>query len=510
MTEQRVLWQVGDWQVNIFTGKLLDIERQREASVRGKDRKVLRFLILKYGHEYSNDDIILEIWGEEGSNDSLYQSIVKLRRVLNGEGKEYIDKDPYRLAEEPKPIFAESRHTGKEQAVADVEFSDAEQPNESASVRKDDFTLIVDGMIINTAGELLHEDADTSHVRTICAASYERCMEDLAFASVYASRLVTSKGFRPSLTTPGQPGVDVRKRLGEICIERPYPSDISEGRLLRIPDIRNGIRADITRLARCVTDKRCIHFFRAYMVREAAKHLGEDISLFQEDFDPNNFKYNVARPYYQDRDLQSALGSTATNILAGFLPKSPLKSKDRFAKNALREFVTRNVLSLITIMWESDTFAQTTGAWRMPHILRALVLEQRHNDSAGIQHQKLVRHLVVQHALMTALQHMRKTNRDDLMSYLLNLRDDYPFKQIRQLLNSEHLIFIAPGAGREKAARRVLEEFKKFTDPGAVHADPVSLAHRSTLRTWGLAKAADYEHELYRVFPELRPEGPPS
>jgi hypothetical protein len=149
------------------------------------------------------------------------------------------------------------------------------------------------------------------------------------------------------------------------------------------------------------------------MVREAAKHLGTDDSLFQEDVDSEKYKFDVTKPYYTNRELQDALGK-ATDILVSFLPRTPQNSKDRYAKNALREFATQNVLSLITLMWEGEEFAKRTGAWRMPHVLRALVMRKRSPDRAGTQQQQLVRDLVVEHALTTALGHMRKKNRNNI------------------------------------------------------------------------------------------------
>jgi len=91
------------------------------------------------------------------------------------------------------------------------------------------------------------------------------------------------------------------------------------------------------------------------------------------------------------------------------------------------------------------------------------------------------------------------------MVALLNLRDDYPFKQIRELLNREHMIFVEPGPHREEKARRVLRQLKTLTASTLVQPDKIQLAHSSALRALDRTKAADYEYELYRVFPELRP-----
>jgi DNA-binding winged helix-turn-helix (wHTH) protein len=494
-------WKVGNFEFNSLTRRLRQTD---EIQLERNDARVLVFLIENFDEEYKNDDIVAKVWKEEVKDDSLYKSIQNLRRAFGGKRDSYIVSRPYQLVVTPE-LISDGEAATAESVVPNVPaVSDSGQPSESSSGPTRDFTLIVDGMIINSVAELLVEDPETDGIRTTCCASYERSLEDLAFASVYASRLVTTKDFRPSLTTPDQPGQEVTARLGEICDQRAYPSDIAGGRLLHVGKIRDGIRADIQGLARCVVDRHSVHFFRDYMVREAAKHLGTHDSLFQEDVDSDKYKFDVTRPYYTNRELQDALGK-ATDILVSFLPRTPQNSKDRYAKNALREFATQNVLSLITLMWEGEEFAKRTGAWRMPHVLRALVMRKRSPDRAGTQQQQLVRDLVVEHALTTALGHRRKKNRNNIMAALLNLRDDYPFKQIRELLNREHMIFVEPGPQREEKARRVLRQLKTLTASTLVQPDKIQLAHSSALRALDRTKAADYEYELYRVFPELRP-----
>jgi DNA-binding winged helix-turn-helix (wHTH) protein len=532
----------------IFPFGPFEYDFQRKLLLRGKNPqhvprnplKALEYVLNHRDRLVSYDDLINAIWGNDKTKTKdktfgktpadVRKTVQDYFRLLTHKGHAFISLVPqqgYQFVPLPgeellqRPLLksesdirtvqtdidAESGRLEHRSSFSGIASSEAPPRDELSSFENRDFALIVDGMIINSAGEVLHEDSDTTNIRNLCGGSYERCLEDLAFAAVYASRLVTAKDFRPSITKPNQPGLEVAARLGEICEQRSYPNDISDGRLLHMEETRNNIRADIQRLAKCVADKNHVHFFRDYMVREATKSLGMHLSLFQEDFDPAKYEYDVKRPYYQHRELQDALGKEATETLASFLPKRPPNSEDLYATNALREFVTRNVLSLITIMWESDTFAKRTGAWRMPHILRTLVAQQREHDPSRIQHQQLVRDLVVQHALMTALGQLRNKTRENMMAALLNLRDDRPFKQIRQRLNSEHLIFIEPDEQKEKDARRLIKELKSLINPSSPYIDPVTFAERSTYRAWGLAKAADYENELYRVFPELRPKG---
>jgi hypothetical protein len=379
-----------------------------------------------------------------------------------------------------------------------------EEKKKSGAVIAAGFNLVVDGMIINSVAELLHDDPETRPLHQICRASYERSLADFSFALVYASHIVTSKDFRPSVTTRDQPGKELVARLGEIWVPGIYPAEIGGGRLLLDVEALAGIKADINTLARCIADGRWTHFFRDYMSREAVKHLGEDSSLFKKDHDPDKYEFKVVSPYYQHRSLQSSLGLKATDTLVSFLPKAPTNSKDRYALNALREFATRNVLSLITIMWESNLFAKKNDSWRAPHVLRALVREQ----SSGIgklDQQKYLRDMIVQHALANALRHIRTSTKQNIVTVLMNQRDEYPFNEIRKILEEEHLVFLSDDPRAEKRAQRVLRMINSHALQD-FHQDSIQLKKdRSTLREVRTISAPKYEAALYGVFPELSP-----
>src|ERR1035438_9519800 len=368
-------WKIGEFEFDGITREILPASG---AQLGEPDARLLEILIERYGikriHNAKVENQLLEkaIWGNKGSDDNLYKSAEHLRAAFGEDHRSYILSKPVRLAVKPELIKEEE--SAYEQGISGGESGAlvSEKSTGPSSAKEETFTLVVDGMIINSVSELINSDPETESIRETCAASYERSLEDLAFAIVYADRLITGKDFRPSLTTPDQPGQELAARLGEICDQRVFSANITDGHLLRDEVSRNGIRNDIRRFSQCMADRRTCHFFRDYMVREATKHLGTDLRLFQEDIAPEEYQFNVQRPYYMDRQLQDGLGS-ATGALVSFLPKTPPNSPDRYATNALREFATRNVLSLITIMWEGQEYAREKTARRAPHILRALV-----------------------------------------------------------------------------------------------------------------------------------------
>jgi len=472
------------------------------------DAKLLETLIerfgIKYerGSRYENDQLIMAVWGVEGSDKSLHTSAMKLRDAFGEGRREYIAARPYRLTKRPEPILDDEVARGQGIVFVVPESATNENLSEDSHPQSSDFTLIVDGMIINSVGELLFEDRETKPIQSACAASYRRSLEDLAFAIVYATRLVTTRDFRPSLTKPNQEGQIVAARLSEICEQRKYPAHIGNRKLLERSDTWKSIEADIQRFARLVAERRYEQYFRDYMLREGTKHLGESDTLFQDDFEPGKYEYHVGRPYYEDRQLQDALGD-ATNILASYLPKHPASGTDPYAENALREFASRNVLSLITIMWEGYEVAKIQHSAKMPHVLRALVGSDRVTNEGGTQNQGLLRDFAVEHALIAVLKNRRPDNRDNMLAGLLDIRDDFPFKQIREVLDRYHLIHIEPGKEREIAARHVHRELKRLVAAPYIQPDKVQFMDWSAIRAVDGRRSGLYQEELHRVFPEL-------
>lgn len=361
------------------------------------------------------------------------------------------------------------------------------------------FTFVLDGFIANMAAELIFEDVQTSLIRGQCPLLYEYCLRDLTFALVYASYVATSVDFRPSLTKPDQPGRELFTRLGGICKHHPLDDDLKNGALLSRK--RPEISADMQRLGMCLADPKMVPLFREYMKREAAIHLGTDASLFKEGLNPDGYKFDVKRDYYKDRVLQNALPKQATDALASFLPEQV--DGERYARDARVQFVTQNALSLITIMWEYDVSAERNRLWRLSHILRSLV-KQKSRDRALTQHQEELRELVVRNALYPALMHTERRSRHVIVSRLMDVRDNPNFRRVREVLEREHLLFLDPDPAKEKQAHKVLRYIKGLTYH-ASNTDIFLFQRRSALRKLDAIHAPEFEEQLQRVFPELRP-----
>ena len=361
------------------------------------------------------------------------------------------------------------------------------------------FALLTDGMIVSHVGELIQNDDDTREIRQHCRQSYQRCLEDFAFALVYGSKIVTSKDFRPSVTKPTQPGQELATRLGEICEIHVLEDDLKDGVLFANVPSRELIKKNLLFFADCLRQPKNVRYFRDWLVREAKIHLGTDSSLFREGTEPEKYQFDVVRPYYRNRLLQDVLDVKTVDTLVSFLPKCPVPKGDPYATSALKEFATQNALTLMTIDQEYDESAVRNGKWRMPHVTRSLVKQ------GSIDQQEYLRDLVTLNALVAAFRHTKREKPDMLLTILIDLRDQDPFKQVRQILERENLLFLEPNQQKEEKAQKLIALINSHAKSTDQDLDRFMIERRAALRRLSPLLTREYEGELYRIFPDLSP-----
>jgi hypothetical protein len=367
----------------------------------------------------------------------------------------------------------------------------------------DGFELVTDGIILSTAAELIHEGGNDFVSQ--CPRSYQRCLEDLAFAVVYCSRLATAKDFRPRLTGPAQPVTELVSRLGELCVVDALSADLVDGKLLEHQPTVEALSHDIETLNRSVSDLSCLPYFREWLTREAKLHFGGDDSVFDNDLEFSDYQYDVKRPYYVQRQLQHLICGDTIRTLIEFLPSSPDNNKhEPYAPKARHEFLTRNILTLLTIDREYDESARRTGRWRMPYVLRSLI-KRKSAERLLLEQQAYLREILVTNALGTALTRVLRSRRVSLITVLLNMRDESPFREVHQVLAHEDLFALQPDTGHEAKARRIIKVIEGYMKKASNQVDSFVLTRRSALRTLSTDRASQFEQDLYRVFPELTP-----
>jgi hypothetical protein len=107
--------------------------------------------------------------------------------------------------------------------------------------------------------------------------------------------------------------------------------------------------------------------------------------------------------------------------------------------------------------------------------------------------------------LLNALRQVQDISRHPLITVLLNMRDELPFKDIREILQEHRLLLSQPRAKDEHKARFILSEIIRLADKDHTFSEHFKLAQGAALRSLERLRSDQYEAQLYRVFPALRP-----
>ena len=111
------------------------------------------------------------------------------------------------------------------------------------------------------------------------------------------------------------------------------------------------------------------------MLYSAYRHLGDDESLQDNEFPPDEYQYDVRTgPYYREAFLERAITPLAVELLRLRAPRhsrDPKKPSD----NAVRHFVRGAVMNLVAVMHEYRISCSDLGLFRIPHVSRCVIQE---------------------------------------------------------------------------------------------------------------------------------------
>jgi len=368
------------------------------------------------------------------------------------------------------------------------------------------FRIGIDGIILSQSAELIYPVDEA--ILHDCAPSYRRCLEDLAFAIVYAEKILKNPFLRPTddPQTFSAPHLlrEIELRDQSILGELPVDPDIHGDQLLVIQDYRKEISKDLRLLEECVRTKPDQERFKEWLVREATLYFGKRPSVFEEKADPSEYEYGTkeGHGYHTNRELQSSISADVISILDAELPTSPRGQRDLYSHGARVEFITRNMLSLVTIMRSFDLSASRHDLWRLPHVTRACIGLQRLRNAG---HQLRLRHVVVRHALYHALRDTPNDSPESLITNLCDLRQAPGIRVIREMLLSSGLFARGDDKAMEEAARQFNMNIQQISPSSISESDSVVLAKHSALRQFREVDQREYEKQLYDVFPQLKP-----
>jgi hypothetical protein len=373
------------------------------------------------------------------------------------------------------------------------------------------FSLSIDGIILNHVGELIFERASERTIQN-CSRSYQRSLEDFAFALLYGTQITskwqpkTQQTDKPTAATLGPAETLISKLPEGLYGFESFDADLRDGALLKNRDDLGQIRGYLVCVAQCMNDPRFVELCKELLVREAELFLKDDPSLFKDGGGPHDYKFG--KPYYRHQildDMPTILGNSTIETLIGFLPEGPVrkgkKKIDVYARSALYQFVIQVMLTHFTTMYEFEKNSQRHRRRRVPYALRsAVTLHMTKTDM-----QRHLQDIVVCHALSFALGEASGTDKKESIVRTLQIaRNLSPFNEIREMLAELDLIALTPDAESEKRASEMIKDIWKIKLGSTEPADRVSLARSSVLRHLAKADPREYDRRLYTIFPELR------
>jgi hypothetical protein len=377
------------------------------------------------------------------------------------------------------------------------------------------FILSVDGIIINSVGELLFDTVEERVIRE-CRRSYERSLGDFAFSVVYGSQ-IRSK-WRPitaaGTTASKEPGARAISLLPNGLYDfEPLDEDLRNGAILQNGDGREQVRKYIGCIPICLQSQFFAGLCKDLLVRESENFLGEDDSLFKKA--KHYSDYHFGKNYYRHdlvEEIPALLGAPAITTLVGFLPTSPKKGlggkrKDKYSESALVQFLSEVVLTHFTTMYEFEKISQRQETWRVPYALRAEVTRQL----SQTQMQRQLRNIVVRHALRYALSKVSDAEeKAEIVSMLVAMRGIRPFVEIREMLG-ELVVLEADETKEARAIKLIQEIYSAGYENDNERRDSLSMIRNSVLRELGSEiQQGEYKSFLHRLFPTLEPLPPMS
>lgn len=263
------------------------------------------------------------------------------------------------------------------------------------------FIVTLDGMTVQSAGELILDTEITSERRRVCNKSYIRCLEDFVFAVLFGDKFAVAGTLqRVGNESPGQ---EVISQFPELHVKLGLSSTKKPPEILIDPIYRERIKNDLLCLDSALSGK--TRYWLDWIIREAHSSLGTHESLSNINAAPSDFVFAKEIPYVTDEELQAMISES------GFLNKLAPSIREELSLHhatdlALKEFVSRNALTLMTIYWWYEaaiTEAQLEDCVKLPHVVRASVREvelSRHQASKNTdKRMRFARTMIVRNAL---------------------------------------------------------------------------------------------------------------
>jgi hypothetical protein len=308
--------------------------------------------------------------------------------------------------------------------------------------KSDNFIVVLDGITVQHAGELLFDCGDSSQ-RRLSRHTYIRCLEDFTFA------ILMGEGFALAGTLPKvgteHPGAilleEIKSFDDKLRYDLGYSSQFTPLDILSHPEYRekiyNGLLCTHQSYNRGKQNKR---FWMDFLRREISSYMGKHESLCDSRIPTEQIIFAHETPYLQDSFLQSSIKRESfLDELSSLLHTELKLSNANVREEALTEFITRVILSHITRFWWYESIRNGSGFKNnlgLPYVIRSLVrqMELKEQGLPGsvkrkTQHFKtIVTRLALADVILSA-----PVQRHEIIDHLMHLRCTEFYEDIRKL-----------------------------------------------------------------------------
>jgi hypothetical protein len=334
-----------------------------------------------------------------------------------------------------------------------------------------EFTIVLDGITVQHAGELLFDTQVTSTHRANCKETYIRCLEDFAFATAYGSRFAVS-GSLPQVGDESPGLILINEYQNKLTtINTDYR--VSPEAVLSWKEFQKRLTSDLPALGYAY--QRQHMFWDQFIVREAESYLGNHESLYLDADDLEILVFAKRPVYLSDRYLQNLIPqsfiSSMVRAISVQLPVAGIKP------SALSEFVSRASFTHIAIFWWYEIAAAAPlleNGIRLPHITRSLLRSvQKENDQKELLGNTMA--MLSRHALFDAVAEAK--DREEVIDRLHVLPSIEPYPAIRQLLDTLFGVIRNEKneIKREKAINSIHKDIRKLTIEKRGNIDNIDL-----------------------------------
>jgi hypothetical protein len=357
---------------------------------------------------------------------------------------------------------------------------------------------MVDGLTIMQAGELLLDVPSTTKIRSLGATTYIRSLEDLAFGLAYFDGLALA-GSTGSMQWRGgeSPGPALLTRFPGLVRVVTAESAYSPDDFLAMPSFRDLVAADLSVVDHAI--KFAVPYFKEWISREASTYLGSDPILAEDDVAPERYLFGYIstadkpeyREYMTDRELQDVIPLKVIRQLARFIPED---ARHGASQQAVNEFVSRNLLQLVTIFrWrESLQDRIPTTIATVPHSTRAAISQARiERELPGWLE---TTRALIRPALVMAL-NTKPQNRDQLIGRIVEIRDHAPIPRIRRAVGS---LLLEPSPARQKI---LLKDMRRLLSIEEAPEQIVTAPARGATLTIGIPGGSNIQTPLSNLKP---------